>query len=182
MAKPTHLPGSSVEEIIASIRGGMGVEESKVDEETPETSETAEEKRSAGNVSKLFGDEPVVEPLETEGFGPDVLTDVTPSEIGQSETEEPVEAKEIPPDGGGAVSVLASIRPEEWLLSPTTDATAAGAVNQLASTLPTNSSRTVEQMTEEMLRPMLKNWLDENLPPLVERLVREEIERVSRRR
>jgi cell pole-organizing protein PopZ len=33
-----------------------------------------------------------------------------------------------------------------------------------------------------MLRPMLKDWLDENLPPLVERLVREEIERVSRRR
>jgi cell pole-organizing protein PopZ len=29
---------------------------------------------------------------------------------------------------------------------------------------------------------MLRNWLDTNLPPLVERLVREEIERVSRGR
>jgi cell pole-organizing protein PopZ len=35
---------------------------------------------------------------------------------------------------------------------------------------------------KEMLRPMLKAWLDDNLPPLVERLVREEIERVARRR
>ena len=35
---------------------------------------------------------------------------------------------------------------------------------------------------EDMMRPMLKNWLDDNLPSLVERLVREEIERVSRRR
>ena len=33
----------------------------------------------------------------------------------------------------------------------------------------------------EMVRPMLKAWLDENLPSLVERLVREEIERVVRR-
>jgi cell pole-organizing protein PopZ len=34
----------------------------------------------------------------------------------------------------------------------------------------------------EMLRPMLKVWLDENLPPLVERLVRAEIERIARGR
>jgi cell pole-organizing protein PopZ len=33
-----------------------------------------------------------------------------------------------------------------------------------------------------MLRPMLKVWLDDNLPGLVERLVRAEIERVSRGR
>jgi hypothetical protein len=33
---------------------------------------------------------------------------------------------------------------------------------------------------KEMLRPMLKAWLDDNLPSLVERLVRAEIERVTR--
>lgn len=38
----------------------------------------------------------------------------------------------------------------------------------------------VASMTEEMLRPMLQDWLDNNLPTLVERLVREEIERVAR--
>lgn len=38
----------------------------------------------------------------------------------------------------------------------------------------------VAQLTEEMVRPMLQDWLDNNLPTLVERLVREEIERVSR--
>lgn len=38
----------------------------------------------------------------------------------------------------------------------------------------------VAQMTEDMVRPMLQDWLDNNLPTLVERLVREEIERVSR--
>ena len=35
-------------------------------------------------------------------------------------------------------------------------------------------------MAREMLRPMLKQWLDENLPAMVERLVRVEIERLAR--
>jgi len=40
--------------------------------------------------------------------------------------------------------------------------------------------RSLDQMAEEMLRPMLQEWLDNNLPTLVEKLVREEIERVAR--
>ncbi len=45
-----------------------------------------------------------------------------------------------------------------------------------------SSGRTVEDLTKELLRPMLKVWLDDNLPTLVERWVREEIERVARGR
>ncbi len=40
--------------------------------------------------------------------------------------------------------------------------------------------RSLEDVTRELLRGMLKQWLDDNLPPLVERLVREEIARVAR--
>jgi cell pole-organizing protein PopZ len=40
--------------------------------------------------------------------------------------------------------------------------------------------RSLDEIAEEMLRPMLREWLDDNLPTLVERLVREEIERVAR--
>lgn len=40
---------------------------------------------------------------------------------------------------------------------------------------------TVEGLVQELLRPMLKEWLDENLPRMVERLVREEIERLTKR-
>jgi len=39
---------------------------------------------------------------------------------------------------------------------------------------------TLEDIVREMLRPMLKEWLDDHLPGLVERLVRKEIERISR--
>ena len=44
------------------------------------------------------------------------------------------------------------------------------------------NARTLEDLVKEMLRPMLKGWLDDNLPGLVERIVRAEIERVSRGR
>ncbi|MCP9221858.1 DUF2497 domain-containing protein [Erythrobacter sp. LQ02-29] len=39
----------------------------------------------------------------------------------------------------------------------------------------------LEGLAREMLRPMLAHWLDENLPPMVERLVREEIARIARK-
>ena len=56
------------------------------------------------------------------------------------------------------------------------------AFNQLAQSVFTQNGRTIEDLVRDMLRPMLKNWLDDNLPGLVERLVRAEIERVSRGR
>jgi cell pole-organizing protein PopZ len=40
--------------------------------------------------------------------------------------------------------------------------------------------RSFDEIAEELMRPMLQDWLDNNLPVLVERLVREEIERVAR--
>lgn len=44
-----------------------------------------------------------------------------------------------------------------------------------------NGARTLEDMVLELMRPMLKQWLDQNLPPIVDRLVQKEIERISRR-
>jgi cell pole-organizing protein PopZ len=40
--------------------------------------------------------------------------------------------------------------------------------------------RTIEDMVREMLRPLLKEWLDSNLPHLVERVVQEEVSRLVR--
>jgi cell pole-organizing protein PopZ len=56
------------------------------------------------------------------------------------------------------------------------------AFSSLAQTVLVQNARTLEDLVREMLRPMLKSWLDDNLPGLVERLVRSEIERVSRGR
>jgi cell pole-organizing protein PopZ len=54
------------------------------------------------------------------------------------------------------------------------------AFNALAQTILVDNARTLEDLVREMLQPMLKSWLDDNLPTVVERLVRAEIERVSR--
>ena len=69
---------------------------------------------------------------------------------------------------------------ERALISSTTSAAVDSAFNSLAHTVLVQNARTLEDLVREMLRPMLKSWLDDNLPGLVERLVRAEIERVSR--
>lgn len=71
--------------------------------------------------------------------------------------------------------------PDSPLLSPRTTAAVDTAFNSLATTVLLQNPRTLEDLVREMLRPMLKAWLDDNLPDIVERLVRAEIERVSRR-
>ncbi len=40
--------------------------------------------------------------------------------------------------------------------------------------------KTIEEAAKEIMRPMIKDWLDANLPGIVERLVQREIERMSR--
>jgi cell pole-organizing protein PopZ len=72
--------------------------------------------------------------------------------------------------------------PAERLISRTTDASVGSAFNMLAHTVLTQNARTLEDLVKEMLKPMLRVWLDDNLPILVERLVRAEIERVARGR
>ena len=70
----------------------------------------------------------------------------------------------------------------ERLLSHTSSAAVDSAFNALAQTVLSQNARTLEDLVREMLRPMLKSWLDDNLPGMVERMVRAEIERVSRGR
>jgi cell pole-organizing protein PopZ len=68
------------------------------------------------------------------------------------------------------------------LMSQNTVAAVDSAFNALAQTVLSNNARTLEDLVKEMLRPMLKTWLDDNLPNLVDKIVRAEIERVSRGR
>jgi uncharacterized protein len=72
--------------------------------------------------------------------------------------------------------------PERALISNETVAAVDSAFNSLAHTVIGQNARTLEDLVREMLRPMLKSWLDDNLPGMVERIVRAEIERVSRGR
>ena len=66
------------------------------------------------------------------------------------------------------------------LLSEAAGAQVARSFGELAAAIDGSERRSLDEIAEEMLRPMLQDWLDDNLPTLVERLVREEIERVAR--
>lgn len=75
-------------------------------------------------------------------------------------------------------------KPANDLLSPLPSASASAAFDRLTQALATRatpSDRAVEEMTRDLLMPMLRDWLDANLPAIVEQLVREEIQRVARR-
>lgn len=66
------------------------------------------------------------------------------------------------------------------ILSETTGRQVAASFGELSDALAARSRKSYDQIAEEMLRPMLQDWLDNNLPHLVEKLVREEIERIAR--
>ena len=67
------------------------------------------------------------------------------------------------------------------LISDETGSAVAAAFQTLSAARPVMPGPDVmEAMARELLRPMLKEWLDDNLPTIVERLVRAEIERVAR--
>jgi cell pole-organizing protein PopZ len=94
---------------------------------------------------------------------------------------------ESPPEPPAPRAFVAPSRPvsdagDRGLISAATGAAVDSAFNSLAQTVLVQNGRTLEDLVREMLRPMLKTWLDDNLPGMVERLVRAEIERVSRGR
>lgn len=68
----------------------------------------------------------------------------------------------------------------ETLMSPRTGESVSSAFGALATSMFLQNTGMVEEALREMLRPLLKQWLDDNLPVMVERLVRTEIERVAR--
>ena len=79
-----------------------------------------------------------------------------------------------------AESLPAKIEAAASLMSAEAGAQVARSFGELADMLDGFNQQSVEEIAQDMLRPMLQEWLDDNLPTLVERLVREEIERVAR--
>jgi cell pole-organizing protein PopZ len=71
----------------------------------------------------------------------------------------------------------------DGMISPEATSVAASSFNRLSEQIfgRENAERSIDDLARELLHPMLKQWLDQNLPRIVEKLVREEIERVARR-
>lgn len=149
-----------MEEILASIRRIISDDKEAPAEAAPaeEPLELTQEIKEDGSVVDIAQPEPVSEPLPASPPEPEPAPE--PALV-----SEPVAA-----EAASSLHTLASTVEIEELASAPRGATYIG-----------NGSRTLEDMTLELMRPLLRQWLDQNLPPIVDRLVQKEIERISRR-
>ena len=90
-----------------------------------------------------------------------------------------------PPVSEPAPAPLSMALPDDGLLAPAVAAAATASVGQLLRAVSSERGSmvhrggpSIEDVVREELRPLLKDWLDQHLPVMVERLVRSEIERV----
>jgi len=78
---------------------------------------------------------------------------------------------------------VAVARPAEPLVSEAAASAAASAFERLSATIAMpEPGRTLEDVVREMLKPMLQQWLDDNLPGIVQTAVEAEVERIARSR
>lgn len=185
--KPTE---PSMEEILASIRRIISDDEVKPAEAVVEAAPVAPEPPPIDlddDVLDLGAEAARILPPEPEPVIPPSDGDVDFADPPAPEPEpvvEPIQAAPIPEPEPVPEPVFAAAPPPAFdmaqLLSDQTSSAVTNAFGQLAHTVLSNNARTLEDLVKDMLKPMLKGWLDDNLPTMVERLVRAEIERVAR--
>jgi len=206
MNQPAKVQEPTMEEILASIRRIIADDDSKsapappspvapTPASAPAPANVAPAKPASGPANSQDDIDAMLAGLDAaakdEPPAPDVLEltesmQMKPAAFGTIEAAPDVVFSEpSPPEPPAKPAVAASAPPpvsDRALLSPHTTAMVDMAFNSLAHTVLAQNSRTLEDLVREMLKPMLKAWLDDNLPNMVERLVRAEIERVSRGR
>lgn len=196
-AKEQHEP--SMEEILASIRkiisedgepapggavapGAQGAEDVLV--LTEEVNDDGTPVESMAAALPEMEPEPALEP-EPEPLPPPPLAREPQIDLVEAESEPEPAPFEIESEP----APIAAAPERNRLISDTTAAASLAALSELVSrthresdvqSMPLgNANRTLEDLTKELLRPILKAWLDDNLPELVERIVREEIGRLA---
>lgn len=195
MSIPNHVPESSMEEILASIRKIISEDESKVVDANaaPAVPPLSRPNSAPANVSPLFADRrgPARFGVDRTGAASAKGAEGTPPADGGSKTpvdKLPAAESRIRPEAEissppRASEPAAKRQPgDRRLLSPGTEAAISESFAELRNETAREHPSEVAQLAEKLMRPMVKAWLDEHLPPLVERIVREEIERISRKR
>jgi cell pole-organizing protein PopZ len=130
--------------------------------------------------------QPVLDLTETEQAAPpedDLVFEAVEPVAEVAAEPEPIPTPPAPAPAPRAAAPPPVVEPApETILSPPTATAAAGALARLAGTLRIADSegQTVEGVVRELLKPMLKEWLDRNLPAIVESRVEAELERIAR--
>ncbi len=172
-----------MEEILASIRRIISEddtpEEPKAEAEIEEPVAAAPEPEPEPEIETVAVPEPEIEEPEEDVLELTETFDApTPVSIGDIDAYEPAPAP-APKPAPKPAPVAA--KPSEGLVSEKTESFAASSFGSLTSALLVpHSERTLEDVTKDLLRPLLQAWLDENLPGIVEEQVRIEVERIAR--
>ena len=200
MSEPTSQE-PTMEEILASIRRIISEDEVPAEEgaEAPEAEpesepETEAEAEAEPDYEPMEEPEPervaalASEPAPVFDDEDDILDLTEPYKAPEPEPapvfqSEDLEAYAPPPPPRAAPAPAPKAVIEEAIVSHVAEAAAASAFGHLAQTIAMpGHGRTLEDVVRELLRPMLKTWLDENLPTIVQATVDEEVSRISRRR
>lgn len=167
-----------MEEILASIRKIISE-----DEEAPEAPVAGGAAEQAAPQDVLPPDVPPQDALPQ-----DVLPEATvPREEvtleDVLELTERVAEGDLPPEPASAQrrQSLVSGQTDSGVTSALADFAGALAAGKSSGTPLPGSDQTLDSLVLAALEPHLKNWLDENLEPLVERVVKEELKRMARR-
>lgn len=182
----------SMEEILASIRRIISDDDKEMEAAAQENEEAPEdeEELAVEEMVAMPEPEPVAEEVDDDD---DDILDLTDMEAPDPEPlfeeqayKEPEPEPIAPPVSPSPAPPPAPTPAPANLVSPPQAGEASGSFERLTeklnedySELPIgNGAVTLEGLTRELVRPMLKEWLDQHLPMTVERLVREEIERL----
>ena len=197
----------TMEEILASIRRIIsedGEEEGSAEaapEEVPEAEpepdeevlELTDEVQDDGTVVNLktgeeIDEEPAVEAEEEVGLEMIDAEEEPKPEREPEPEDEPEPEAEPEPVAEPALEDAVAAEATERLVSDMPGMESVSTLSGLAAAVdshrravdPSIGPRTIEDLVKEVMRPMIKEWLDDNLPSLVERLVSREIERLTR--
>ncbi|HUO23321.1 MAG TPA: DUF2497 domain-containing protein [Caulobacteraceae bacterium] len=176
-----NSPEPTMEEILASIRRIISEDDAPV-AEAPEAAYEPEPEPEPKAPEPV----PTPEPLAAAPVEDDVL-ELT-ERVYEPEPEpaahlDDLEVMEnIPPPRPSRPTPAVSYDEEELVSGPIANsaASAFGALHR--QVLMPTEGRTLEDVTRELLRPLLKAWLDEHLPAIVESAVEAEVDRISRQR
>ena len=167
----------TMEEILASIRRIISEDDAPADAAAPEPEPEPEPVAAAAPVF-----EPEPEPAVEEDDGVLELTEKVES-LGDLDVYTPSvsEEPEIPAYEPPPPAPAPTVEIGDGLVGAIAASAAASAFGQLSRSIQMPAEgRTLEDVVRELLRPLLKQWLDENLPGIVQQTVDKEVERIAR--
>lgn len=169
----------SIEEILSSIRQIISDDEDDSVDEAPVAPAPEPEPEEEDDVLDLT--EVVGEPAADEDSTPVEEMDIAwdePEAEPPAPKSEPEPVRESPPAAEKQAQSKDSIMTDQ-AASATLEGFSALLGNLAVERGSHPAGITLEDIVRELMRPMLRDWLDQNLPPLIEKLVREELERLA---